>query len=95
MKNFITTSILLFVCIAGSAQITFRGKIISEIPQTVHAKHGDQVGYCTPKNGKFVIKNIDQPLTITLMPSGKVIELDGTNQPKQTVKRNIYLSDNK
>ena len=91
VRNFIATLSILLFCLVGTAQITFRGKIISDIPQTVHAKHGDQVGYCTPKNGKFVIKNIDEPLTITLMPSGKVIEIDGTNQPRQTIRKNIFL----
>lgn len=86
----VTACLLSLVC---SSQITFKGRIYSDVPQTVQAQHGDTIGYCTPRNGKFVIKNIDQPVIITLLPSGKVIELNGADQPKHTIKMAIFIDD--
>lgn len=85
------TLVLCLVCSMLQAQIKFKGIIHSDIPQVIQAEHGDTIGYCTPKNGRFIIKNIDQPLKITLIPSGKEIYLDGTDQPKHTIKMDIFL----
>ena len=81
IRKWVATICAILFAVVASAQVDLKITVPKKTTE-VRVMHGDTVVYLSPRFGKIIVRNIDEPCRIEMIPSGRTIIYTPQPQPK-------------